>query len=1735
MSRPYKNYGYRQFGNRSDGFFENNIYQQISPYNSTYNQGDNGVGNRANSSIASAHYQISSILPSHMRYQRPQFPQNYNVSYHIKNNKHSSTSGYSKSKTKFQNNKPRGSFNKPSKLLSSSLNNTDKQKSLESEPIAEAVDSSNDNEKERLKKVEEDKLRLVKLLSTDKLPSVEIDNSLPSSSILQDDENNPKKREYCLKLPTLELTENDYKEIGSIAGRNVQDEDDNDDDDNNKTDLNMVDMDFEHVDIEHSKDLNTNNDQVLLQDSSANADTSDDVEILGVLSAKETTIDVDALEESAENVGISVESHEISDDMNKNVVYRSNSLTNLLNDLNDSSFENVDNTQGKLNETSVNTNTSKEVSSSMCTKKNDDNLEELSDISRLNVPASASESCNSDKNDEILLSSSNEDASKNICSSGIKQKEEDLLLDSNKDIRVESVDLENCGNIENISDGINVSSNGNINKKSQEEIIGFLNRDQVLLKRNTEVTTKSNISVSPLRIYNLYRSFLKCRRFGHTSKDKLINYKFRSGIHDNPFLNKENLIAISSDRATINSDKLLEKNNEIISDSGNLNLENESTPVENIEKESNYDSSDVAEKEADEFMENYGHLLDDNFTIPAEILQQLGLSDIQEFNIDEMVDNPVRDNDNCMLIDSKDSLEDVDGDNCHLESKLGLLESINMGTINEKEICNSQNLVDRVVNENKTNKHFNDSEYSKKLQSGKGNSSFSENDLGDLSVNKEKEFLKETATDSINDSNHLISSDNKVELSSYAQKEDQSSSHDVPNCESAYETEEIVSREKISDCNSSNQNLCVSESFKNDKTANGDQVSEGYPFEQSLLRNMKRLLRKKPPIRPKNITLLREKDQFLPHITNMKVADFLKCVVNTAVKMADKETTDPATLVVSSMVDTVLKSCDVSFELHKKFVNIVRRLNVNNSKNFKDHVNEPLSNNNNLIVSAEENKNVPPQINPPDVNNFKVPTKRSDNQLLDINPSTDVGFFKLKNLSTYSGTINNDKTISETQFSNSLSEQVSRNLPVCFSSNSNNFQKQNENHTTAVQKPSQQIEVNIFTSITDNVKEKDNSVCKSTAINPESTTNLIENIPNIYNKKNSEIETSNNKFVSSTKETINTTQVPLNGIQNFIQSLLKIDRRINMLTKEKIKIYKEIKNNFNSTVQKGDAILCDDKLFLSSCQSLNASISSICHDGYSDSAIYDDDDNDSINNENEKEEVDCSTVSNNDFKTNEKQNEVIKVIPSLTIRKNSVDGLPNNEASTINEIISKSALEQLDFSESSELIAADKSSIDDMITSSSSTLLPPSIEKTDDTGRELHSKRQLYKTDDETYSILRHSRKRASSDVSSSDSVENQFLVLKRCRSNMLQPSSSCSSLNQETDKELSNENVKVNSNMSLINTEIKHCFVDLSRVKIPDNILKKKKIVIKKEVNDDDNESDHSFRTTRNKSKLSQSGLKLCDSGIDGTSGNVNDNQSAMDEQDVGAVWDSTVRVNAIKEYLDDLFIGSEDGRIFRLKSEGTLLNHVYSGHSGAVNCIAFFHDYLITGSSDGTVIFHRLSRKNEIGKKITVGGESDNVLAIHATREGPRRILIVAAKSQPLTIRDATSGLLLRSVNFTDVFYSLAFYSSTPYVYCGTRNSSVVVIDFITGEQTSAISLGRSVIKLIIKWDLIFTASYDGSVHVYSISKKKLIKKITVPGIIIEMELWNSKIILSTSQQSPLVLKFPQELSDYLEEFQK
>lgn len=115
---------------------------------------------------------------------------------------------------------------------------------------------------------------------------------------------------------------------------------------------------------------------------------------------------------------------------------------------------------------------------------------------------------------------------------------------------------------------------------------------------------------------------------------------------------------------------------------------------------------------------------------------------------------------------------------------------------------------------------------------------------------------------------------------------------------------------------------------------------------------------------------------------------------------------------------------------------------------------------------------------------------------------------------------------------------------------------------------------------------------------------------------------------------------------------------------------------------------------------------------------------------------------------------------------------------------------------------------------------------------------------------------------------------------------------------------------------------------------------------------------------------------------------------------------------------------------------------HATTSRFVRKFCDHLLSPYTN--LYITRLIFQSGAIKANSIQFSDKSVLALKATNEGPRRVLIVASRSQPITIRDAQSGLFLRTIcgQKSHTVYSLM--RDHNLIYCGTSSTSILVFDF-------------------------------------------------------------------------------------------
>ncbi|XP_076164651.1 uncharacterized protein LOC143145297 [Ptiloglossa arizonensis] len=268
------------------------------------------------------------------------------------------------------------------------------------------------------------------------------------------------------------------------------------------------------------------------------------------------------------------------------------------------------------------------------------------------------------------------------------------------------------------------------------------------------------------------------------------------------------------------------------------------------------------------------------------------------------------------------------------------------------------------------------------------------------------------------------------------------------------------------------------------------------------------------------------------------------------------------------------------------------------------------------------------------------------------------------------------------------------------------------------------------------------------------------------------------------------------------------------------------------------------------------------------------------------------------------------------------------------------------------------------------------------------------------------------------------------------------------------------------------------------------------------------------------------------------------------------------IKVFENSFLAASEDGRIYRYNQASNGILNIYKGHKAAVTCLYVYNtniadinkEWMFSGSLDGTLRCYNVTTGIQVRDTADVGSpiqcmdeawgiifigtksghvsryhvksgvikgnsiqfSDKSVLALKATNEGPRRVLIVASRSQPITIRDAQNGLFLRTIcgQKSHTVYSLM--RDNNLIYCGTSTTSILVFDFTNGDQMMQYDAGVGIVCMRLYKQLLFAGCYDGNIYVFDTKDHRLVCSIPGPGnMLLSMEVIDNKIIAGSKDK--------------------
>ncbi|XP_072390377.1 uncharacterized protein [Diabrotica undecimpunctata] len=200
------------------------------------------------------------------------------------------------------------------------------------------------------------------------------------------------------------------------------------------------------------------------------------------------------------------------------------------------------------------------------------------------------------------------------------------------------------------------------------------------------------------------------------------------------------------------------------------------------------------------------------------------------------------------------------------------------------------------------------------------------------------------------------------------------------------------------------------------------------------------------------------------------------------------------------------------------------------------------------------------------------------------------------------------------------------------------------------------------------------------------------------------------------------------------------------------------------------------------------------------------------------------------------------------------------------------------------------------------------------------------------------------------------------------------------------------------------------------------------------------------------------------------------------------------------------------------------------SIQCIDENWGYLFLGCSRSTIARYSI-KKNTLEYEEIFDGYP--VFALWATQEGARMVLLVGSRNSAVVIRDAMSGLHLRTMEniIAPTVYSMIMERNL--VFCGTTSHNILVFDFHNGKllHTYSATNSKGIRCMKIVGRCLFASCYNGKVYVFNLENNSHIGTLEGPGgIIISMEVLSNQVIMGTMSCKFSSIVIPQYILRYL-----
>ncbi|XP_030373773.1 histone-lysine N-methyltransferase, H3 lysine-79 specific [Scaptodrosophila lebanonensis] len=182
--------------------------------------------------------------------------------------------------------------------------------------------------------------------------------------------------------------------------------------------------------------------------------------------------------------------------------------------------------------------------------------------------------------------------------------------------------------------------------------------------------------------------------------------------------------------------------------------------------------------------------------------------------------------------------------------------------------------------------------------------------------------------------------------------------------------------------------------------------------------------------------------------------------------------------------------------------------------------------------------------------------------------------------------------------------------------------------------------------------------------------------------------------------------------------------------------------------------------------------------------------------------------------------------------------------------------------------------------------------------------------------------------------------------------------------------------------------------------------------------------------------------------------------------------------------------------------------------------------GSRWGNIFTYNLTTNKVIDMPLLGTGQS--IIAVKATKEGVRKILVLGCKGNSVYMHDAATGLLLRRLSVPEGLNVYSLLLNEVYVYCGTQKNEIFKFDFASGALVSTLNCGNGAVSMATYKDrYLLVGCYDGYIYVLDKIKNVQVGRFEGSGrLVLALAITGDKVVTSSKDTSLEILEIPPEL---------